>query len=123
MATKIAARKPAKKAAKKFARKRPAHRTTAKRRAIQRLPSGYRVAPSGRILVPGGTVVEPSQLRKGITKAKDEINDLIQEVIDTSTTDYDIHEIEFAASFSADGKFMGIGVGGAATIKFRIRPC
>lgn len=115
--------KAAKKAVKKPARKKVARRVTARRRVLRRLPSGYKVSPGGKVLVPGGAVVEPSQLRKGITKAKDEINDLIQEVIDTSTSDYDIHEIEFAASFSADGKFMGIGVGGAATITFRIRPC
>ena len=60
---------------------------------------------------------------KGLTKAKDEIDGLIQEIIDTSTADYEIHELEFAASFSADGKFLGIGVGGAATITLRIRPC
>lgn len=115
--------KAAKKTTKKVARKKIVRRPAAKRRVLKRLPPGYKVTPGGKVLVPGGSVVEPSQLRKGITKAKDEINDLIQEVIDTSTAEYDIHEIEFAASFSADGKFMGIGVGGAATITFRIRPC
>src|SRR5690606_3855127 len=113
--------KAAKKAIKKAARKKAARRPAAKR--IKRLPPGYKISAGGKLAVPIDAVVEPSQLRKGITKAKDEINDLIQEVIDTSTADYDIHEIEFAASFSADGKFMGIGVGGAATITFRIRPC
>jgi len=108
---------------KKPARKKADRRVVARRRVIRRLPPGYSVSPGGKLLVPGGAVVEPGQLRKGITRAKDEINDLIQEVIDTSASDYDIHEIEFAASFSADGKFMGIGVGGAATITFRIRPC
>lgn len=113
--------KAAKKATKKVVRKKVARRAVAKK--ITRLPPGYKVVAGGKLAVPRDTVVEPSQLRKGITKAKDEINDLIQEVIDTSTADYNIHEIEFAASFSADGKFMGIGVGGAATITFRIRPC
>jgi len=86
-------------------------------------PPGYVKSPNSTLLVPECGVVDPSKLRKGLTKAKDEINELIQEVIDTATTDYSIHEIEFAASFSADGKFMGIGVGGAASITFRIRPC
>jgi len=115
--------KVAKKATKKVARKVAARRPVAKRRAIPRKPAGYSAAPGSKILVPTASVVEPSKLYKGITKAKDEINDLIQEIIDTSTADYEIHEIEFAASFSADGKFMGIGVGGAATITFRIKPC
>ena len=119
----MAVRKAAKKSTRKAARKTASRRPAAKRAPLKRLPAGYRVSTGGRLLVPSVVVVEPSQLRKGITKAKDEINDLIQEMIDSSTADYDIHEIEFAASFSADGKFMGIGVGGAATITFRIRPC
>ena len=35
---------------------------------------------------------------------------------------YEITEIEFNASFSADSKFMGFGVGGAASIKIKIAP-
>ena len=116
------AKKKAVKRAKKVVRKRAARRPIKAVRLVKR-PPGYVKSSTSALLVPEGHVVDPSKLRKGLTKAKDEINDLIQEVIDTATTDYSIHEIEFAASFSADGKFMGIGVGGAATITFRIRPC
>lgn len=35
---------------------------------------------------------------------------------------YSISEIELAASFGADGKFMGFSVGGATSIKIKIRP-
>ena len=103
--------------AKKVARK------TAAGKPIVRIPAGYVTAPGAKILVPAGAVVEPSKLRKGLAKAKDEIDGLIHEIVDLSTTDYEIVEIEFAASFSADGKFLGVGVGGSATVTFRIRPC
>lgn len=119
---KLAAKKPAKKMAKKMAAKKP-HRRPAAARKILKRPAGYKVLPGTGLLAPIDSVVEPSKMHRGITKARDEINSLIQELIDTTTTDYEIHEIEFAASFSADGKFLGVGVGGAATITFRIRPC
>jgi hypothetical protein len=35
---------------------------------------------------------------------------------------FDINEIEIAISFSAEGKFLGFGVGGAASITLRIKP-
>ncbi|WP_152560418.1 hypothetical protein [Arenimonas donghaensis] len=115
----VAKKKPAKKAAQKKA----SRDFIAIKRAIPKRPKGYTNAPGSKVLIPAGSVVEPGKLMRGLTKAKDEIDALIQEIIDTANTEYEIHELEFAASFSADGKFMGIGVGGAATITFRIRPC
>ena len=115
MAVKKAAKKPAvKKAAKKFA---------AKKAVLPRVPSGYVLKPGTKLVIPSSSVVEPSKMRAGLAKAKDEIDGLIQEIVDISTSDYEISEIEFAASFSADGKFLGVGVGGSATVTFRIRPC
>ena len=114
MAVKKAAKKPAaKKVAKKYAAKR----------ALPRVPSGYILKPGTKLVIPSSSVVAPSKMRAGLAKAKDEIDSLIQEIVDISTSDYEISEIEFAASFSADGKFLGVGVGGSATVTFRIRPC
>lgn len=110
---KAAKKRPAKKAAKKAAASRP----------IKRIPSGYSLKLGTKLVVPSSSVVEPSKIRKGLAKAKDEIDGLIQEMVDISTTEYEIAEIEFAASFSADGKFLGVVVGGSATVTFRIRPC
>lgn len=36
--------------------------------------------------------------------------------------EYSIREIELSASFNADGKFMGFGVGSDMAIKIRISP-
>ncbi len=122
MATKKAAKKSVKKAAKK-ATKKVARKSAVKKAAIQRIPSGYVLNPGTKLLVPSSTAVKPSKMKAGLAKAKDDINELIQEIVDIGTTDYEISEIEFAASFNAEGKFLGIGVGGSATVTFRIRPC
>jgi len=128
MATKKAAKKPAKKAAakkptKKAAAKRVARKSVARKATIPRIPSGYVLKPGTKLIIPASSVVAPSKMKAGLMKAKDEIDGLIQEIVDIATTDYEISEIEFATSFSADGKFLGVGVGGSATVTFRIRPC
>jgi hypothetical protein len=114
---------------KKVAKKKAAFRRVAptkkvtKKKVVKKKLSGYVKNESG-IYVPGklATPVPPSKLRKGFAKAKKEINGIIDEIIDTMTENYVISEIEFNASFSADGKFMGIGVGGAASIKIKVTP-
>jgi hypothetical protein len=83
----------------------------------------YKQSPNG-IYLPHKYLdpVPASKLRSGFSKAKDEINGLISEIVETMTKSYTISEIELSASFNADGKFLGIGVGGAATITIRITP-
>ena len=75
------------------------------------------------ILVPTKTTepVSPGKISSGIAKSKEEISKLMKELGDL-TDGYEIKEIELAVSFSADGKFLGIGVGGATTIKIRFIP-
>ncbi|MDX1527409.1 MAG: hypothetical protein R3337_02205 [Gammaproteobacteria bacterium] len=65
--------------------------------------------------------VPPAKIRSGLSKAQDEIKKLM-EALSELTEGYTVSEIELAASFNADGKFLGIGVGGATTIKVRFRP-
>ncbi|MDZ7660928.1 hypothetical protein [Thiohalophilus sp.] len=103
-------------------RKKAASKKSAKKK-IAKKPAGYKRS-SGGVYVPDKTQtpVPVSKLRQGYSKAKDEINSIAEEIISTMTDDYFVSEIEFAASFSADGKFLGIGVGGAATVTIRIKP-
>ena len=124
---KKAAKKPARRAAKTASRSHPPR--TAAKRAIPRGPTGLKRSPAG-LYIPAALVSDSSEgvvsaakLQKGLAAAKKQITNMIQEIVDTATEDYEISEIEFAASFSADGKFMGFGVGGEATIVIRIRPC
>ena len=126
--TKKATKKPAKKTARKTASKKaalkPAARRAAKKYAppsMPRMPSGYSRQSSG-LIVPTKGVVPAGKMAEGFTRARNEIQSFLQEVIDTATQDFEISEIEVAASFSADGKFLGFGVGGEASITIRIRP-
>ena len=127
---KSAKKKPAraakKKAAKSAARKKPtrAKKKTSARKA-RSLPRGYAATPDG-LLIPASigdemSPVPPEKIRSGLSKAKSEIQKLMEELAEL-TDGYTVSEIELAASFSADGKFLGIGVGGATTIKVRFRP-
>lgn len=94
-----------------------------KKKVVEKLPPGYTHTDSG-IAIPKNLYhpVPTSKLKNGIMKAKSEIKSLINEIASTMVESYSISEIELTASFSADGKFMGFGVGGAASIKIKIKP-
>jgi hypothetical protein len=94
-----------------------------KKKVVKKPPAGYIETDSG-LAVPSNLAqpVPASKLRTGFNKAKTEINSLIKEIASTMLESYSISEIELTASFSADGKFMGFGVGGAASVKIKIKP-
>lgn len=130
-ASKKSAKKKTSRPAKKKVAKRPAGKKTGRARKKRRpkkarsLPMGYAATPDG-LLVPASigdelSPVPPEKIRFGLTKAKTEIQKLMEELAEL-TDGYTVSEIELAASFSADGKFLGIGVGGATTIKVRFKP-
>ncbi len=135
MAKKTAARRPSKKKVASGARKKAPKRgprkkpVTGKRKPpskkAQKLPLGY-LQSAGGLLIPAKvteevTPVPPAKIRSGLSKARNEIKKLM-EALSELTEGYTVAEIELAASFNADGKFLGIGVGGATTIKVRFRP-
>ena len=107
----------------------PKRKVAAKKRVSHKkaspIPSGYTIPigaqiirPSPRRLSGEGEPVAPNKIRSGIEKAKIELTNLLQELSDI-TAGFNISEIELEVSFSADGKFLGIGVGGATTISMR----
>ena len=102
---------------------RPTRKKAAAKKALPKKPAGYSTTESG-ILIPDKSAppVPASKLRSGFKNAKKEINSVIEEIVSTMTDNYVISEIELSASFSADGKFLGFGVGGAASIKIKIKP-
>ena len=67
-------------------------------------------------------VVCPEQLKKGVKKARKQIMGITQEISGIAGKDDTIREIEFSASFGADGRFLGIGTGGEASIKIKMSP-
>lgn len=89
-------------------------------------PPGFSINSDGLLFVPSSSnktsITPASKLRNGITKAKNEIRQSLQDIATLMTMDFEVSEIEFSVSFSADGKFLGFGVGGAASIKVKIKP-
>jgi hypothetical protein len=113
-----------KKAAKKTARKSGRKKKAAKRDL--RRPPGYKRRPGSGLLVPTDSslgsdeIVPPSLMMKGMAEAKKQMKELIYEVSDNVGDIGQVSQMEFEASFNADGKFLGFGVGGAATIKISV---
>ena len=87
------------------------------------IPSGMTETSAG-IVFPSKLIkpIPASKLKKGFEMAKSDIKGMISEVASIITNEYSIKEIELEVSFNADGKFMGFGVGGAASIKIKIAP-
>ena len=129
-AKKVAKKKVAKKTAKKIPRKKAAKKKAKKKVAKKKakkkpLPPGYSKRTSG-LVVPSDvesidTVVEPSRLVNGLRSAKREVGNLIDE-LDDFAEGYDVSEVSLEVSFSADGKFLGVGVGGATSIGLKLTP-
>ncbi len=89
----------------------------------QPIPSGFTQTASG-IVVPDSAqaVIPASKFKKGLDSAKGAIRESISEFAEFMTQDMEVSEIELSVSFSAEGKFLGFGVGGATTVKITIRP-
>jgi hypothetical protein len=87
------------------------------------LPSGY--GNRGKLVVPEryvGSPVPSGKFIEGIKSSKEHIKQAIQEFASIMTEGYGIHEIALSVSFDAQGKFLGFGVGGSASVKVKIRP-
>ena len=91
--------------------------------AILSHASGY--DRHGDLLIPSRILapVPSSKIRLGLVEARRQIDETLNEIVSVMTEPYSIKEIKLVASFSADGKFMGLGVGGAASIEITICPC
>lgn len=120
---KFAAKKPA--AKKAVAAKKPAAKKAAGR-LVKPAPPGWNYNAGGLVLVEkrlsSVSLTPASKLRKGLSAAQTEIKESLQDIATLLTLDFEVSEIELSISFSADGKFLGFGVGGATSIKVKIRP-
>jgi hypothetical protein len=66
--------------------------------------------------------VTTGKLQKGIESAKDQIKGTLQNIAAVFTQDFEVSEIELSVTFTADGKFLGFGTGGAMSVKVKIQP-
>jgi hypothetical protein len=106
--------------AKKSIKKKGARKKGGRVPGYKRRGSGLYVPTSGDF-VDGEGVVKPSRMEKGIAEAKQRMKGMIYDFADSLDDGFEIAQAEFSASFSADGKFMGFGVGGATSIKLTIK--
>jgi hypothetical protein len=125
-------RAPAKKVAtkkappKKVAFKKAPPKKVARKKS-SKPPAGYKRQSKSGILVPssmddGAAIVPTNKLEKGLQEAKESIRSMAYQVADSLGDAFDLAELELEVSFSADGKFMGFGVGGATSIRIKFTP-
>lgn len=69
-----------------------------------------------------GQPIPAYKLKKGLEAAKADIAAMANQVANLLTEDYTVKEVEFSVSFNNEGKFIGFGNGGSATIKIRLAP-
>lgn len=67
-------------------------------------------------------VVNPAKLLSGLETSKTQIRKQLQQVAEMLGQDDEVVEIEVALSFNSEGKFIGFGEGGAASIKVKVQP-
>lgn len=90
-------------------------------------PSGFVKTGRAGLVVPEsashtGNTVPAGKLKRGISSARDKIDETLAELVDALKGDYEIAEIKINASFSAEGKFLGFGIGGAMSVEITVRP-
>ena len=90
---------------------------------LSRVPAGHTSTESG-LVVPLHAVepVQPSKLKKGYGQLKTAVRQMLQDLAEGMGDGFVVREIELTASFNADGKFLGFGVGGATSITIRVGP-
>jgi hypothetical protein len=109
---------------KKGARKKVKASKRAKKSKFDKEPGYTRRRGSGLLVPDFGEPTEKvfplSKLEKGIADAKDKIKDMLYSVAQTFGDGFEVRHVDLQASFSADGKFLGIGVGSAAMVTIRV---
>jgi len=69
------------------------------------------------------TTVPPAKIREGVKRARQEIIAILDEVTNISSDDqFFVKEIELTLGFDEHGNFLGIGTGGAASVKILLSP-
>lgn len=79
-------------------------------------------APRSEARAPVASAVSVQQLKAGIGQANRALAEVVEQFGTTLHGDYDIGAIEVSVSFGADGRFMGFGSGGAASMKLSLTP-
>jgi len=80
-------------------------------------------APAPRpMAAPVSRPVPVARLKEGVAQANRALAEVIEQFGSTLSGDYDISALEVSVSFSEDGRFLGFGQGGAATMTLSVTP-
>lgn len=109
------------------ANQRGAHKQRRSSTSIKQVTHPGYIQNRGGVLVPVGhenseVVVPASKLSAGIEASKEQIKKSLQNITSIFTQDFEVAEVELSVSFSAEGKFLGFGGGGAMSLKIKIKP-
>lgn len=86
-------------------------------------PPGFKERPGGLLVPEAVGPIPPTILADEIKRVHSRIGKMLDAIISLPIKDgYEIGEINVTLSFSAKGEFLGIGVGGAATVGMKIKP-
>ena len=86
-------------------------------------PRGQSAAPAPRpMAAPVSRPVPVARLKEGVAQANRALAEVIEQFGSTLSGDYDISALEVMVSFSEDGRFLGFGQGGAATMTLSVTP-
>ena len=86
-------------------------------------PRSQAGAPAPRpMAAPVSRPVPVARLKEGVAQANRALAEVIEQFGSTLSGDYDISALEVSVSFSEDGRFLGFGQGGAATMTLSVTP-
>ena len=66
--------------------------------------------------------IAPSKLAKGLVELMEELDSLAADDLFTTSKSFEVQEVSLTASFSAEGRFVGFGIGGATSISLTLGP-
>jgi hypothetical protein len=88
----------------------------------QDAPRGQAAAAPRPMAAPVSRPVPVARLKEGVAQANRALAEVIEQFGSTLSGDYDISALEVMVSFSEDGRFLGFGQGGAATMTLSVTP-
>ena len=89
---------------------------------LRRPPAPQEVRRPVPVSVDAPQPIAAYKLKKGFEAAQGDIVDTIEGIANTLSECGNVSEVELIISFNSDGRFLGFGAGGAATMKIRISP-
>lgn len=85
-------------------------------------PTAPAARPVAAAAAPVAQPVSAERLKAGVADANRALGEVVEKFGHTLRGDYDISQLEVTVSFGQDGRFLGFGAGGAASMTLSITP-